>query len=85
MDTGRQFNQTPFLVEHERTYHGFSILLRWSMLVIGDAILWLSLWFASPAGFLGATVIGVLVFVLGYMFLVRHEEKQPLDLWVEGR
>ena len=85
MDTGRQFNQTPYVVEHERTYHAFSILVRWSMLVLGDLILWLSLWFASPAGFLGATVVGIAVFVLGYMFLVRHEEKQPLDLWVEGR
>jgi di/tricarboxylate transporter len=85
MDTGRQFSQTPYVVEHERTYHAFSILVRWSMLVLGDLILWLSLWFASPAGFLGATVVAVVAFVLGYMFLVRHEEKQPLDLWVEGR
>lgn len=85
MDAGRQFNQTPYVIEHERTYHAFSILVRWSMLIIGDAILWLSLWFASPAGFLGATIVGVVVFVLGYIFLVRHEEKQPLDLWVEGR
>lgn len=85
MDTGRQFSQTPYVVEHERTYHAFSILVRWSMLVLGDLILWLSLWFASPAGFLGATLVAVAVFVLGYMFLVRHEEKQPLDLWVEGR
>ena len=85
MDTGRQFEQTPFVVEHERTYHAFNVLVRWSMLVIGDVILWLSLWFASPAGFLGATVAAIVVFVLGYMFLVRHEEKQPLDIWVEGR
>ena len=53
--------QTTEIVDHERTYHAFSILLRWSMLV------------------------GVAVFVLGYMFLVRHEEKQPLNIWVEGR
>ena len=90
MDAGRQFAQTEFtqtqdVVEHERTYHAFSILIRWSMLVIGDAILWLSLWFASPAGFVGATGVAIAVFIAGYIFLVRHEEKQPLDLWVEGR
>jgi hypothetical protein len=85
MDAGRQFAQTQYLVEHERTYHAFSILVRWSMLVLGDIILWLSLWFASPAGFLGATFVAVVVFAAGYMLLIRREEKQPLDLWVEGR
>jgi hypothetical protein len=29
--------------------------------------------------------IGGLAFVIGYCVLVRHEEKQPLDVWVEGR
>jgi hypothetical protein len=55
------------------------------MLLIGDAILWLTLWFASPAGFWGATFVGVVAFVLGHHFLIRREEKQPLDLWSEGR
>jgi hypothetical protein len=55
------------------------------MLVLGDLILWLTLWFASPTGFLGATLVGVAVFVAGYLVLVRHEEKQPLNVWVEGR
>jgi len=77
--------QTGEIVAHERTYHAFSILIRWSMLVLGDLILWLTLWFASPAGFLGATAVGVAVFIAGYLILVRHEEKQPLNLWVEGR
>jgi hypothetical protein len=73
------------LVAHERTYKAFNILIRWSMVALGSAILWLSLWFASPAGFLGATVVGLITFVLGYVFLVRHEAHQPLDPWVPGR
>jgi hypothetical protein len=73
------------LVAHERTYKAFNILIRWSMVVLGSGILWLSLWFASPAGFLGATVVGLIVFVLGYVFLVRHEAHQPLDPWTPGR
>jgi hypothetical protein len=77
--------QTTDVVMHERTYHAFSILIRWSMLLIGNAILWLTLWFASPAGFWGSTFISLVTFVLGYIFLVRHEEKQPLNVWVEGR
>jgi hypothetical protein len=78
-------DQTQDVVVHERTYHAFSILIRWSMLLIGDAIVVLTLWFATSVGFLGAAVVGLIVFVLGYIFLVRHEEKQPLDVWAAGR
>ena len=86
METRSNFgDQTTEVVTHERTYHAFSILVRWSMLVIGDAILWLTLWFATPAGFWGALFVGVAVFIIGYIVLVRHEEKQPLDVWGEGR
>jgi len=73
------------LVAHERTYHAFNMLIRWAMVLLGSGILWLSLWFASPAGFLGATVLGLIAFVLGYVFVVRHEAHQPLDPWVPGR
>jgi len=78
-------DQTMDVVTHERTYHAFSILIRWSMLLIGNTILWLTLWFASPAGFWGATFVALVTFVLGYLLLVHHEEKQPLDIWTEGR
>ena len=70
--------QTAELVAHERAYHAFGLLVRWSMLLIGDVILWLTLWFASPAGFWGATFVGVIAFLLGHHFLIRREEKQPL-------
>jgi hypothetical protein len=86
MDTRAHFgDQTTEVVTHERTYHAFSLLTRWAMLVIGDAILWFTLWFATSAGFWGGTFTAAAVFVLGYIFLVRHEEKQPLDVWTEGR
>jgi predicted membrane protein len=84
-DRGHFGEQTSDIVAHERTYHAFSVLVRWSMLLIGNAIFWFTMWFATPAGFLGATVAAVLTFVLGYMFVVRHEQKQPLNVWVEGR
>lgn len=81
------FNDTgkPELLAHEQTYHGFSILLRWCMLGLATTITTLTLWFASPAGFWGGLIIGIVVFAIGYAILVRHEEKQPLNLWVEGR
>jgi di/tricarboxylate transporter len=80
-----QIPQDPELVEHERTYKVFNILVRWSMLLLGDAILTLTIWFATPAGFLAALAVGLVVFVLGYLLLIRHEEHQPLDVWAIGR
>lgn len=78
-------DQTMDVVTHEKTYHAFSILTRWAMLLIGNATFWLTLWFATPAGFWGGTAIALVTFVIGYLVLVRHEEKQPLDVWTEGR
>lgn len=84
-DRSRFGDQTQDVVDHERTYHAFSILVRWSMLIIGNGTFWLTLWFASPVGFWGGTAIALVTFAIGYVILVRHEEKQPLNLWVEGR
>ncbi len=55
------------------------------MLGLATTISTLTLWFASPAGFWGGLIIGIVVFAVGYAILVRHEEKQPLNLWIEGR
>ena len=86
MDTREHFgDQTMEVVTHEKTYHAFSMLTRWAMLVIGDGIFFFTLWFATPAGFMGAAFIGFVTFVIGYYVLVRHEAKQPLDIWSEGR
>lgn len=85
MDAQIQSPHDPDLVAHERTYHVFNLLLRWCMLLLATAILTLTLWFATPAGFWGALVAGTVVFIAGYIGLVRHEERQPLDPWAEGR
>ncbi|CAN5719550.1 hypothetical protein BH11PSE1_BH11PSE1_16780 [soil metagenome] len=73
------------LLAHERTYHVFNMLVRSAMVALGSSILGLTLWFATPAGFLGGAVFGLLAFVLGYWFVVRHEAHQPLDPWAEER
>jgi hypothetical protein len=73
------------LIEHERTYKIFNVLLRWCMVHLASVIVGLTLWFATSAGFLGGLFGGLAVFGLGYIFLVRHEEHQPLDPWAEGR
>jgi di/tricarboxylate transporter len=80
-----QIAQEPELVAHERTYKVFNILLRWSMLLLGDAILSLTIWFATPGGFPAALAVGLVVFVIGYLVLIRREEHQPLDVWALDR
>jgi predicted membrane channel-forming protein YqfA (hemolysin III family) len=75
----------PALLDHERTYKTFNILLRWCMVHLASVIAFLVLWFATGAGFITALVVGVVVFALGYAFVIRHEEHQPLDVWKEGR
>lgn len=75
----------PALVAHEQTYRGFNVLLRWCMTLLAASISFLTLWFATTAGFLWGAIVGLIVLYLGYNFLVRHEEHQPLDVWTEGR
>lgn len=73
------------LLDHERTYHVFNMLVRWAMVALGSSILGLTLWFATPAGFWGGAFAGLLAFALGYGFVIRHEARQPLDPWAQGR
>jgi type IV secretory pathway TrbL component len=85
MDAEFDDTNKPELQAHEQTYHVFSIFLRWSMVVLAVALTSLTLWFATPAGFWAGLIAGIVLFALGYWFLVRHEEHQPLSPWVEGR
>lgn len=88
MAAGAAFNpdsNDPELVTHERTYKAFNLLIRWSMVHLASLLSFLTLWFATPVGFLGGLVVGVVVFALGYKFVIQHEEHQPLDVWQEGR
>ena len=75
----------PDLIAHEQTYHMVNVLVRWGTLHAASVIVFLTLWFATPAGFLGGLFGGVGVFALGYLMVVRHEEHQPLDPWTKDR
>ena len=63
------------LQAHERTYRAFNRLTHWSMVALGAGILWLTLWFATPAGFLGAGLAGLAAFGLGYVLLIRPDTR----------
>lgn len=85
MDVADRTQQDADLVSHERAYKGFNVLLRWCMALLGSGLLMLTLWFATGTGFFGSLVVGLVAFALSYYFLVRHELRQPLDVWRPGR
>ena len=85
MNTVNNPKVTPDLIAHERTYHAFNMLLRWAMLALATGLTSLTIWFATPIGFLGGLLAGIIVWVVGYYGLVRHEARQPLDPWAMGR
>lgn len=73
------------LIAHEKTYHAFSVLLRWAMLGLASVISGLTVGFATPGGFWGGLVVFAIVWTAGYYGMVKREEQQPLDPWVQGR
>jgi len=55
--------------EHLSSYRLFGALSKWGSLVVGDAVLMLSLWFCTDAGFVGGLIPGVIVAAAGVFFL----------------
>lgn len=80
-----ELDKEAILIAHEKTYHAFSVLLRWSMLALAASISALTVGFATPGGFWGGLVVFALVWVTGYYGMVKREEQQPLDPWAPGR
>ena len=72
--------QDPILVAHEQTYRAFNVLIRWCMVALASSLLFLTLWFASTAGFFGGLAAGVVVFAVGYQLLIREQRGKPLDV-----
>ena len=56
---------------HAAAYHRFSLLVKWVMTLAGSAISFLAIWFATPGGFFGGLVVGLIVFAAG-TFALRH-------------
>jgi hypothetical protein len=55
--------------EHEKTYAGFLKLTKWGSLYLAAFVLLLTLWFCTPAGFLGAVITAAVVLVIGTLVL----------------
>ena len=59
--------------EQVNTFHLFNGWTKWGSLVLAVALLTLTLWFATDAGFLGGLVAGVVVLALG-IFALRERK-----------
>jgi thiamine transporter ThiT len=55
--------------EQTATYHAVMGMTKWGSLAVVVAILMLTLWFCTPAGFLGGLIPGVLMTVAGIVLL----------------
>ncbi len=59
--------------EQQATFDGFNVLTKWGSLFIATGTLFVTLWFCTKAGFLGAFVSAAVMAVLG--ILVLREKK----------
>lgn len=55
--------------EQASTYHAVMGLTKWGSLAVATAVLFLTLWFCTAAGFVGALATGVVVAGLGILLL----------------
>ena len=57
------------IAEQIATFNLVMGLTKWGSLATAAIILWLVLWFCTPAGFLGATIAAVVLTALGVVLL----------------
>ena len=57
------------ITEQVATYRAFGALSKWGSLTVATLVLMLTLWFCLGSGFFGGLIPGVVVFVLGAVFL----------------
>lgn len=50
------------VLRHAKTYHGFTLGLKWFCIHAGTLIVLLVTWFATPAGLLGGIVLAAIVY-----------------------
>ena len=57
------------IAEQTATYHAVMCMTKWGSLALAVAILMLTLWFCTTAGFLGGLVPGVILAAAGVLLL----------------
>jgi membrane protein implicated in regulation of membrane protease activity len=56
---------------HARTYHGFTLAVKWFCIHLATLITLLVVWFATPAGFVGAVVTAAIVYAVAIWAMNR--------------
>lgn len=55
--------------EQTATFELFNTMTKWGSLFVGTLVLFLTLWFCTPAGFGGAFITGAVVAIIGVLLL----------------
>ncbi len=56
---------------HAANYHRFTLGLKWFLILFATTTAFLTLWFATPAGFLWGLAVGVAILAIG-VFAMSH-------------
>lgn len=62
--------------EQKATFTGVVGMFKWGSLFTAAALILLTMWFCTPAGFFPALVVAVIVLVLGVVFLRTKPEAE---------
>lgn len=60
--------------EQASTYERVMDMTKWGSLAIGALVLFLTLWFCTAAGFMGAAITAIVMIGLGVFFLRSSDE-----------
>jgi len=61
---------------HVATYSAFMALTKWGSLAVSVAVLMLSIWFCTDAGFASGAIAGGVLLVFGIVFLRSKPDAQ---------
>ena len=65
------FDQRALLIAHARTYHAFTLLVKWVCIALATAIAFLVASFCTPAGMGWGFALAIIVVVVG-VYAMRH-------------
>ena len=65
------FDQRALLVAHARTYHAFTLLVKWVCIALGAVIVFLVASFCTPAGMGWGFALAIIVAGVG-VYAMRH-------------
>lgn len=76
------FDQRALLIAHARTYHAFTLLVKWVCIALGTVIAFLVASFCTPAGMGWGVVLAIIIAVAG-IYAMRHglsrsSEEEPV-------